>query len=109
VIRSHKTRSIVSLVLALLLVAIQQAGFAHALTHLSNPAPQNSSRNDSQHPAQKACIDCIVFAQLGSALPSTPATAIVAPPHIAVATTAIRVHDPAFVPYFHSRAPPPRV
>jgi hypothetical protein len=92
--------------LALLLVAIQQAGFAHALTHLANPPSPKSSRTDSQHPAEKVCTECVAFAQLGSALTAKAAPATVLPPRVEIASAPFRGFDPAFVSYFQSRAPP---
>jgi len=95
--------------LAVLLVAIQQLGFAHALTHLGKPAPQKTSRNDTQHPAEKVCIECIAFAQLGSGLTSHVFHAPPPAPNIAVADTSVSDFAPAFFSHFLSRAPPSSV
>ena len=98
--------SLLSVVLACLLVAIQQFGFAHALSHLANPNPQRSTRGDPQHPAEKVCLECVAFAQIGTGLTGqVPVVADAAPRFIVVATP-VRYHDPAFVPSFRSRAPP---
>jgi hypothetical protein len=105
-IRTQKTRRLISLVLAVLLVAIQQAGFAHALTHLSIPASQKSSRTDTQHPAEKVCIECVAFAQLGSGLTAEAAPVTMPAPRIEIAAAPFRAFDPAFVSCFQSRAPP---
>ena len=96
-------------VLATLLVAIQQFGFAHALTHLTNPNSQRPSRNDTQHPAEKVCTECVAFAQIGAALTGHVPPAAVAAPRFEVAALPLRVFDPEFVPAFQSRAPPPLV
>jgi hypothetical protein len=100
----NKTRKLLCLFLAVLLVVIQQIGFAHALTHLV-PAQQNS-RPDKPHPAEKVCIECLAFAQIGGGLMSAaPPVAPVSPPVVALAVQS-RVHTPAFVSHFLSRAPP---
>ena len=105
-IRARHTRRIVSLVLSLLLAAIQQAGLAHALTHLANPSPQNSSRNDTPHPAAKVCTECIAFAQIDSALlPASALPAVIVAPAAPVAAE-FRPFEPEFVAHFRSRAPP---
>jgi hypothetical protein len=52
------------------------------------------------------CIECVAFAQIGSALTGVvPAFAAGAPP-IEVAAAPVRIHDPEFIPAFQSRAPP---
>ncbi len=93
--------------MACLLVAIQQVGFAHALSHLGNAPP--SSRTDKQHPAEKACIECIAYAQIGAGL-----TGAVAPAPVPAAVTVVpeqpfRAFVPEFIPAFLSRGPPPAV
>ena len=95
-----------SVLLAVLLVAIQQFGFAHALTHLKTPAQQSVPRNDAPHPAEKVCIECIAFAQLGTGL--TGSAALCAPPATAIPFTPVPLASYAapFAPHFHSRAPP---
>ena len=92
--------------LACLLVAIQQLGFAHALTHLSTPNSQRPVRGDTQHPAEKVCIECVAFAQIGAGLTGLAATVAVAEPLPAVAAVPIRIFAPEFIPAFQSRAPP---
>src|SRR5258706_11908576 len=104
-----KPRRLLCVLLSVLLVAIQQFGFAHALTHLANPAPQKNSRTDGQHPAEKVCIECVVFAQLGTALTAHPTIIPALVPDAIVLESSFRVFDPEFVPAFHSRAPPSRV
>ena len=99
-----KFRSFACVLLAALLVAIQQVGLAHALTHVG--APQKSSRNDTQHPGAKVCTECVAFAQLGSGLTSHVAQVSLPAPRLTVAALPLRAHDPAFVPHYHSRAPP---
>ena len=100
-----KSRNYLCVLMACLLVAIQQIGFAHALTHLGN-AP-HSSRSDKQHPAEKACIECVAYAQIGAGLTGAVAMAHVPAAAIAVAERPFRVFDPEFIPAFLSRGPPP--
>ena len=108
-LRVQKNRNFVCVLLAVLLVAIQQLGFAHALTHLGNAAPQKSSRNDTQHPAEKVCIECVAFAQLGAGLTSQPAQPSLPTQPIAAVEAPVRFYTPAFVSHFHSRGPPSSV
>ncbi|MEP6702328.1 MAG: hypothetical protein ABJB04_04995 [Betaproteobacteria bacterium] len=95
--------------LAVLLVAIQQLGFAHALTHLGTATPQKSSRSDTQHPTEKVCIECVAFAQLGAGLTGQASPVGVPAVHIAAVVVPFRVYAPAFVSHFRSRAPPSSV
>ena len=91
--------------MACLLLAIQQFGFAHALSHLASPS-ENTSRNDKQHPAGKICIECVAFAQIDSGL--TGAVSAVPSPAATFADAALHAwaFSPAFLPAFRSRAPP---
>ncbi len=99
----HARRALLHLLLALFLLLSQQAGFAHAVTHLgSAPASQ-----DKQLPHGKICDQCVQGAQLGSALVDTSPDAgwIHAPgSHFIVVPAAL--HCPRFVCPFSSRAPP---
>lgn len=93
--------------MALLLVVVQQAGLAHALTHVASPASQGSPRNDVPHPAAKVCTECVAFAQVDSALLPAPAHgADIVPPESPIAFE-FRTFVPEFVAHFQSRAPPP--
>ena len=101
-----KSRTFLAVLLAVLLVAIQQFGFAHALTHLASPASNAPARSDTQHPAEKACIQCVAFTQLGAGLTGEmPQAAHVAAP-IEFAAMPLRVFDPEFIPAFQPQAPP---
>ena len=104
-----KSRTFLCVLLAGLLVAIQQLGFAHALTHLAKPASSTPSRSDTQHPAEKACIECVVFAQVGTGLTGAVPQAAIPAPQLEIVATPFRVFDPGFIPAFHSRAPPASV
>jgi hypothetical protein len=100
-----KTRNYLCLLMACLLVAIQQIGFAHALTHLANPA-QKSSGSDKLHPAEKVCIECVAYAQIGSGLTGAALPVLPPAPNIAAAASPFRSFSPEFTPAFRSRAPP---
>ena len=102
----NKPRTFLCVLLAALLLAIQQFGFAHALTHLAGPNPQRPTRSDTQHPAEKVCIECVAFAQIGAGLTGQAPVAAPIAPQIEVAAGPARVHTPEFVPAFRSRAPP---
>ena len=101
----NNTRPLISLLLACLLALTQQLGFAHALSHLgkSIPAP---SRNDTQHPAEKVCTECALYAQLDAGFTSAITAPIVVAAVYQPISESFRVFDPAFRPPFHSRAPP---
>ena len=101
----RRYRTLLSIVLACLLVAIQQVGFAHALSHLGSGGTQNT-RPDKQHPAQKVCDECLAYAQIGSAL--TASAPVLPPAPAVVAPVAVPHGRSAAAPtlHFHSRAPP---
>lgn len=105
----RKPKPFLSVLLACLLVAIQQFGFAHALSHLVNPNSQRSSRADAQHPAEKVCIECVAFAQIGAGLTGHASPVAAAAPPVEIAAAPVRVFDPEFIPAFQSRAPPTQV
>ena len=102
----RKTRNHLCVLLACLLVAIQQFGFAHALSHLANTSPDRPSRNDTHHPAGKVCIECVAFAQIGAGLTGHAPAATAPAPALAVAALPLRNFDPELIPAFRSRAPP---
>lgn len=54
--------------LVLLLIISQQFGFAHAVSHLSDPA-RHGNAHHKHLPSEHSCPQCLSFAQLGSALP----------------------------------------
>jgi hypothetical protein len=100
------TRNFLCVVLACLLVAIQQFGFAHALSHLASPNSQRPTRNDTQHPAEKVCTECVAFAQIGAALTGHAPVVAAPAPRVEIVAAPVRVFDPEFIPAFRSRAPP---
>lgn len=102
----RRTRTHLCVLLACLLVVIQQFGFAHALSHLANTNPDRPSRNDTHHPAEKVCIECVAFAQIGAGLTGHAPAAAAPAAALAVAAASFRIFDPEFIPAFRSRAPP---
>ncbi len=102
----RKSRTFLCVVLACLLVVIQQLGFAHALSHLASPNSQRPSRNDTQHPAEKVCIECVAFAQIAAGLTGHAPAVAAAAPQVELVAAPVRVFDPEFIPAFQSRAPP---
>lgn len=104
--RTGIIRRISSVLLAVLLVSIQQFGFAHALTHLKAPASSTAPKSDVPHPAEKVCIECVAFAQLGAALSGAAAPAHVIPAAIERLAVPLISHAAVFAPHFRSRAPP---
>ena len=101
-----RLRRLLSTLLVALLLFCQQMGFAHALTHLSNPTVPRPTRSDTQHPAEKACTECVLHAQLGSGLSSSIPAIAVAVVSERLACIEFIVFEPEFVPAFLSRAPP---
>jgi hypothetical protein len=118
-------RRIVHVLLSLLLLVSQQMAFAHAMSHLSgtlggkpgraHPAaavsqPDSDKDLSSAVAQDRSCSQCLVFAQMATAIGSTPRQ--FAPPGlrderiIALATTEAA---PRTVCAFHSRAPPSSV
>lgn len=70
-------RPFLHVLLALLLMFSQQAGFAHALSHLSNlsnPADRNGQAAGADHgkktPPEDRCAQCLAFAHLGASPPA---------------------------------------
>lgn len=93
--------------LAILLVLVQQIGYAHALSHFANPDAPRPARSDTQHLAEKVCVQCAVHAQLGSPLPSHGVSIpLVAIGYAQAAVEPHRIFLPASSPPFLSRAPP---
>lgn len=91
--------------LALLLLLSQQMGIAHAVSHLSN-ANHKISQN-KQLPIEQTCEQCLVYAQIGSALTSPATLPLVdAVARLVIDTVLLQHFSPATIFAFHSRAPP---
>jgi hypothetical protein len=98
-------RRLFPVLLALLLLSLQQMSYTHALSHL--PARSHQSQHGKPLPVEQYCDQCLAFAQIGSAsashvfqVHSDP------PPNIAV----LSLDVPSLVArdgcVFLSRAPP---
>ena len=110
-------RRIVHVLLSLLLLVSQQMAFAHAMSHwtgklgATRPVAQLVQLDDkdlSSSVAQdRSCFQCLAFAQMASAIGSTPRQFapldLQAERVIALVTTELA---PRTVCVFHSRAPP---
>lgn len=111
-------RRIVHVLLSLLLLVSQQMAFAHAMSHwtgklgsthaLAQLVQADGDRDLSSSVAQdRSCFQCLAFAQMASAIGSTPRQFapldLQAERVIALATTE---RAPRTVCVFHSRAPP---
>jgi len=109
-------RRLVHVLLSLLLLASQQMAFAHAMSHWTGKlgtavaaAVQADGDSDlSSAVAQdRSCFQCLAFAQMASAIGSTPRQFapldLQSERSIALATTE---RAPSTVCAFHSRAPP---
>jgi hypothetical protein len=99
-------RLCVSLLLPLMLLLTQQAGWLHALSHEAGASTQQE-HSDPQHAAGGVCDICLGFAQLGSgALPPQPVPQVIAGAafHWAAPSPAHALATPA--PPQRSRGPP---
>jgi hypothetical protein len=91
--------------LPFLLLFTQQIGYAHAISHLSNP--NSSTTKNSQLPVEQACEHCLVFAQMGSALRSDPIFFAVTPIAAEIPQTrSTQLYFLRTICVFQSRAPP---
>ncbi|MBC7514153.1 MAG: hypothetical protein H7234_06925 [Herminiimonas sp.] len=99
-------KSLLPLLLALLLLVAQQAGWTHALSHLGDQT--GSASQTKQVPADKLCQQCLAFAQIGSALQRAPLTFLVPPLEDCLTPVLAAMLAPVLLRCgFQSRAPPP--
>jgi aspartyl/asparaginyl beta-hydroxylase (cupin superfamily) len=87
-------------VLAFALLLGQQAGYAHALSHVNRDAAKEQLSHSS------VCAKCSTFQQLSSALPTTACIAVEQAHGIVQNGTVVRDSVSRTVAVFHSRAPP---
>lgn len=95
-------RALIHLLLAFALLLAQQAMLGHWATHLSKPA----STQDRQVPDNKVCDDCVLSAQLASALVGKVALFDPDRGNVGNIFHAPRGFIPTPVRAFSSRAPP---
>lgn len=98
-------KSFFPLLFALLLLAAQQAGWTHGLSHLGKET--GSASQSKQVPADKLCQQCLAFAQIGSALQSAPLVLLAPPPKDCLTLARAASLAPVRLRCgFQSRAPP---
>jgi len=96
-------RALTDVLMVFVLLIAQQAGYAHALSHLDRLSPTSQ---DKQLPHTKVCAKCALSAQLGTGLLGHSTT------RIATAAATSAVFGPSHLVYlprprrFLSRAPP---
>ena len=95
-------RALIHVLLAFALLVAQQAMLGHWTTHLGKPAPTQ----DRQLPDNKVCDDCVLSAQLASALVGKVAVFDPARGDPANVFHTPRGFIPTPVRAFSSRAPP---
>jgi len=96
-------RVLAQVVLAVVLLIAQQAGYEHTVSHLE---AGRASGKQKQLPHTKACIKCGLSAQLGTGLLSNPLPLVLAPLSTCEALVLSRAFYPAAPRRFLSRAPP---
>jgi hypothetical protein len=96
-------RVLPQVLLAIVLLVAQQAGYEHAVSHLE---AGGATGKEKQLPHTKACIKCGLSAQQGNGLLGNPLPLIRAAGSICVALILSRVFYPAAPRRFLSRAPP---
>ena len=111
-------RRIVHVLLSLLLLVSQQMAFAHAMSHWTGkigathpalaPAEPSAENDLSSSVAQDgSCSQCLVFAQMASAIGSTPRQFVALDLQAERAGGFVAAEAaPRTVCVFHSRAPP---
>lgn len=93
------------LLLAVLLLGAQQAGWIHALSHLGEQT--GSASQSKQVPAEKLCQQCLAFAQVGAALqPASLQVAILPLENCPIPACAAMPAQVRQLLGFQSRAPP---
>jgi hypothetical protein len=95
-------RALRHVLLAVVLLVAQQAGYEHALSHFE----QSSPSKEKQLPHTKACTKCGLSAQLGTGLLSNPGTFVSAAGSACVPLRRFQAFHPAAPRRFLSRAPP---
>ena len=96
-------RALPHIVMVVVLLVAQQAGYEHALSHFEQSSPASKKK---QLPHTKACDKCGLSAQLGTGLLSNPGTFISAARSACGALVLSRAFHPTAPRWFLSRAPP---
>ncbi len=95
-------RALIHVLLAFALLLGQQAMLAHAATHLAKPP----ATQDNQLPQHKACAQCALSAQFGSALVGKLLSFEAQRDVVELAPHRAQAFYTATPRAFHSRAPP---
>src|SRR5262245_48274365 len=101
--RLHRFRGALSLILALLLVNLQQDGLLHALSHFK---PAHAQQEISSPQSDVQCVKCVILATGSVALPANPQSHFES---FGALPAVFSVHaDPVLAPptSHRSRAPP---
>ena len=96
-------RALPHVVMAVVLMLAQQAGYEHALSHFDQSSPASKKK---QVPHTNACSKCGLSAQLGTGLLSNPGTLIRAARSECRALLLSQAFHPTAPRRFLSRAPP---
>jgi len=103
---SRMNRRLVTLIFAFLLLVMQQAEHAHALTHIGEWFHSSHDRALYIPNFESQCGICALFA--GGSSAATGSTAATAPPHVefAIPTFVVASRSVDAPSYYASRAPP---
>jgi hypothetical protein len=101
------TRSVRHLLLALLLLMVQQLGLTHGYAHAGDPAAHVHAHDDEIPSPAAACLDCVALAAIAATPASTPPVCVHALPQVLLSSGAVPP-APTFPcrTAFDSRAPP---
>ena len=91
------------MLLVLLLLAGQYTGYAHAITHLADPAP---TRDGAPVEGAKVCDLCLLSGHLSDALVASTQFLRAPAPPLPRFITELLGHTPRLLRAFYSRAPP---
>lgn len=96
--------ALVTLVATLCLLGVQQGAAFHALSHL---AAEDSTKSQKQVPHTKTCDQCIAYAEVSGAGPTTVHATLRLPSQLAVlASAAWKVSPYLALQVYPARAPP---
>ena len=101
--KSSSSRQFVFVLLAFLLAFAQQAGIAHALSHVQTA---QRTQQEKHLPAEKACDKCLAFASLDGVAQSGDAKTPAPPSYDVFVPTDAKLVAVAVVTPYLTRAPP---
>lgn len=97
-------RLFLTFTLALLFGLGQQGAVTHAFSHLADAQQHDRQQDQSHH--SSTCDKCVVYAELGSAIGSTPLTLPVATPSFKPHPATAFTSRPVLYQPYSARAPP---